>query len=55
MEHFVVDAELQNIEQAEQNQDVCYEHAGYQVRIHFTGNKTLMQCMKNLIEREIEG
>lgn len=30
-----------------------YEYAGYQIRIHFTGEKTLAQCMKNLIERRI--
>lgn len=35
--------------------EVCYEHAGYQVRLHFSGNKTLMQCMRNLAKRRVEG
>lgn len=34
---------------------VTYEHAGYKVRVHFGGNKTLVQCMKNLAERRIIG
>lgn len=34
---------------------VTYEHAGYKVRVHFSSNKTLMQCMKNLTERRIAG
>lgn len=36
-----------------QNGEVNYEHEGYQVRVHFKGNKTLMQCIQNLIERRI--
>jgi len=34
---------------------VTYEHAGYKVRVHFSGSKTLMQCMKNLTERRSTG
>ena len=34
---------------------VTYEHAGYKVRVHFSGNKTLVQCMKNLTDRRIAG
>lgn len=55
MEQSVVDGEFKNTEQAERNQNVCYEYAGYQVRLRFNGNKTLLQCMKNLIERKFEG
>ena len=38
-----------------QNEMVSYEHDGYQVRVHFNGNKTLMQCIQNLAERRIGG
>lgn len=38
-----------------QNEDVSYEHEGYQVRVHFNGNKTLRQCIQNLAERGIGG
>ena len=34
---------------------VTYEHAGYRIRVHFCGNKTLLQCVKNLTERKMEG
>ena len=34
---------------------VVYEHAGYQVRVHFNGDKTLVQCLKSLADRRIEG
>lgn len=41
-------------EEADRNQNelVSYEHEGYQVRVHFMGNKTLKQCIKNLAERK---
>ena len=38
-----------------QNEDVSYEHEGYQVRVHFNGDKTLKQCMQNLAERRMGG
>lgn len=38
-----------------QNEMVSYEHDGYQVRVHFNGNKTLRQCIQNLAERRIGG
>ena len=38
-----------------QNEMVSYEHDGYQIRVHFNGNKTLMQCIQNLVERRIGG
>ena len=38
-----------------QKEAVSYEHAGYQVRVHFNGDKTLSQCIQNLAEREIAG
>lgn len=34
---------------------VSYEHAGYQIRVHFSGEKTLSQCIQNLAERKIAG
>jgi len=38
-----------------QKEAVSYEHAGYQVRVHFNGDKTLSQCIQNLAERKIVG
>ena len=38
-----------------QKETVSYEHAGYQVRVHFNGEKTLTQCIQNLAERKIAG
>ena len=40
---------------AKEKECVTYEHAGYKVRVHFSGSKTLMQCMKNLTARRIAG
>ena len=40
---------------AKEKECVTYEHAGYKVRVHFSGKKTLVQCMKNLNERRIAG
>ena len=36
-----------------QKENVSYEHAGYQIRVHFNGEKTLIQCIQNLTERKI--
>ncbi len=38
-----------------QKENVSYEHAGYQIRVHFNGEKTLIQCIQNLTERKIAG
>ena len=38
-----------------QKKAVSYEHAGYQVRVHFNGDKTLSQCIQNQAERKIAG
>lgn len=38
-----------------QQEDVSYEHEGYLIRVHFSGSKTLTQCIRNLAERKIEG
>ena len=35
-----------------QKENVSYEHAGYQIRVHFNGEKTLIQCIQNLTERK---
>ena len=40
---------------AKEKKCVMYEHAGYKVRVHFGGNKTLVQCMKKLTDRRIAG
>lgn len=37
-----------------ETKETQYEYAGYQVQVHFAGEKTLMQCMQNLIARENE-
>lgn len=31
---------------------VEYEYGGYQIRVHFSGEKILAQCVKNLTERK---
>ena len=38
-----------------QKENVSYEHAGYQIRVHVNGEKTLIQCIQNLTERKIAG
>ena len=42
-------------EKKKKKKAVSYEHAGYQVRVHFNGDKTLSQCIQNLAERKIAG
>lgn len=37
-----------------QKETVSYEHAGYQVRVHFNGEKTLAKCIQNLAERKLQ-
>ena len=48
---------IENLEAGKeiQKEAVSYEPAGYQVRVHFNGDKTLSQCIQNLAEREIAG
>ncbi|MCI5650441.1 MAG: hypothetical protein ACI4EG_14320 [Fusicatenibacter sp.] len=36
------------------NHDVTYKQEGYQVRVHFNGERTLLQALKNLAERSME-
>lgn len=31
-----------------------YEYAGYQIRVHFTGERTLIACIEDLLKRELE-
>lgn len=38
-----------------QNREISYEHKGYQIRIHFNGDKTLIQCIKNLAKQKTGG
>ena len=40
-------------ESALQREAVKYEHSGYQIRVHFGGDKTFLQCIRNLAERRI--
>lgn len=49
------DVEILETEKKIQKETVSYEHAGYQVRVHFNGEKTLSQCIQNLAERKIVG
>ena len=48
-------AEVLDAKNEIQKEDVRYEHAGYQIRVHFNGEKTLTQCIQNLTERKITG
>ena len=48
-------AEVLDTKKENQKEDVSYEHAGYQIRVHFNGEKTLTLCIQNLIERKIAG
>lgn len=41
-------------EQIKQKEEVCYEYEGYRIRVYFSGEKTLTQCMKNLINRRMQ-
>lgn len=43
------------LENAQQKNCITYQHAGYQIRVHFSGSKTLIQCIKNLAEHKLEG
>ena len=40
-------------ESALQREAVKYEHSGYQIRVHFGGDKTFLQCIRNLADRRI--
>lgn len=31
-----------------------YKYGEYQIRVHFSEEKTLIQCMKNLMERSLQ-
>lgn len=48
-------AEVPDTKKELQKEAVSYEHAGYQIRVHFSGEKTLSQCIQNLAERKIAG
>ena len=51
--------ECQNMEKDKElvlkNEHVKYEYEGYQVRVYFSSDKTLKQCIQNLAERRIGG
>ncbi|MDD6057782.1 MAG: TetR family transcriptional regulator [Clostridiales bacterium] len=38
---------------AEKEDEICYEYQGYAVYAHFTGRKTLAQCIRELAERSM--
>lgn len=48
-------AEILDTKKGNQKEGASYEHAGYQIRVHFNGEKTLSQCIRNLTERKIAG
>lgn len=31
-----------------------YEYAGYEIKVHFNGEKTMTDCIRNLLERKNE-
>lgn len=35
-----------------QKDRVSYDYEGYQVHMHFSGNRTMAQCIRNLIARK---
>ena len=48
-------AEVLDTKKEIQKEAISYEHAGYQIRVHFNGEKTLTQCIQNITERKIAG
>lgn len=42
-------------EYREKKEGFYYEYDGYQVYVHFSGDKTLMECIKRLAERVLKG
>ncbi|MGN0483250.1 MAG: hypothetical protein ACI4HI_06840 [Lachnospiraceae bacterium] len=40
--------------QMEKKQNESYEYEGYRVCAHFHGDKTLVECLKNLAERRTD-
>lgn len=54
MDQSFMETKSKKTEEIARTQEICYEYAGYQVRLHFSGKKTLVQCIKNLAERKIE-
>lgn len=48
-------AEVLDTKKEIRKEDVSYEYAGYQIRVHFSGGKTLTQCIQDLTERKIAG
>lgn len=47
--------EVPDTKKETQKEHVSYEYAGYQIRVHFNGEKTLTQCIRNLMERKFAG
>lgn len=37
----------------EKEPETSYEYEGYHVRVHFTGTKTLKECMLELVEQMV--
>lgn len=54
MEDAFMETEITEQSQPTETGETRYEYAGYQVQVYFTGEKTLTQCMLNLIAREKE-
>lgn len=51
---FMKTEKKKSLNETEKEGVIRYEYAGYQIRIHFTGEKTLAQCMENLMNRKID-
>ena len=55
-EAFMETEKMEQVTAAVSNgEKVQYEYRGYQIRVHFSGEKTLAECIRNLTERRIVG
>lgn len=50
-----MDTEIVELSKPLEKGETQYEYAGYQIKVYFMGDKTLTQCMQNLIARANEG
>lgn len=55
MDELFHSTEVQDTKKETQKENTSYEYAGYQIRVHFNGEKKLAQCIQNLVERKIAG
>jgi len=50
----IINPQYEVFEDEQQRKCITYQHAGYQIRVHFNGTKTFVECLKNLAERKLE-